>query len=462
MTLRFDGLSNALTGIGGQQDRTRGNYYTHALIRPDDELTAIWTSNGLGKKVCTLQVDDMIRPWIEVPEDPEGKLVRELDRLGVREALQRMLYWTDLYRGAIGVLILKDGSEDLSLPLKESKTPAPLVKIQVYPVTKNILASSTSDIVTDSTSPYFGMLETYKIQPVDYSGMFTVHDSRCLVSKGCPMPEDSTIEWEYRYWGVSRLQAIFDDLTSYNASMNAFSNLIHQATISKMTIDGLAEIVADNDAASDNLKKLMDNIAKSISYLNMILMSNGDKFERDQLSLGGWREVSQMFRENLAATAGYSTSVLFETASSSGLAASSAEDQATKRYNNSVDVRRETDLRPLLTKVISHVAPMVGLPSDIGFKFRNLQEPTAKEVADIRRTHADTAKVYVDMGALYPEEVRTRFEGDTYSDEIVLNPAYAAKTPEEIQAEKDLEAATKAAQGSKAPVKLPQPPKKAK
>jgi len=285
------------------------------------------------------------------------------------------------------------------------------------------------------------------------------------------MPPDEMIPWEYRFWGVSRLQAIFDDLTAYNVSMNAFSNLIHQATIGKLKLQNLGEIVADNDTAAQRLQGVLNNTAMSISYLNMILMGEGDSFERDQLSLGGWREVSQMFRENLAAVSGYSTSVLFETASSSGLSASSAEDQATQRYYNSVQVRQETDLRPLLAKVIRHVAPMVGLDPDIAWKFKNLHEPTAKETADLQKVHADTAKIYVDMGALYPDEVRARFEGGNYSDSIPLNEEYEANGPEEIQAEKELEAATiaaaKASQGTqgakpqapKKPLQMPKPPK---
>ena len=458
MTLRFDGLSNALTGIGGQQDRTRGNAYTNSLIRPDDELTNIWTGNGLGRKICSMQADDMIRQWIEVPDDPENKLVKELDRLNVRETLQRALYWTDLYRGAVVVMILGDGAQDLKEPLRETKgTSAPLKALRVFPATINSILSTTSDIVQDPNSPYFGSMETYKIQPPDSVGMFEAHDTRCIVSKGCPVPPDESIPWEYRFWGVSRLQAVFDDLTSYNVSMNAFSNLIHLSTIGKLKMENLGEIVADNDEASARLKGVLNNIAMSISYLNMILMGDKDNFERDQLSLSGWKEVSQMFRENLAAVTGYSTSVLFETASSSGLSASSSEDQATQRYYNSVTVRQETDLRPMLQRIIRHVAPMVGLKPDISWKFRNLHEPTAKEVADIRKIHADTAKVYLDAGVLFPQEVRSRFEGGNYTDEITLDESYAAKGPEEIEAEKALAEAEKAAKGNTGATTKPKP-----
>jgi hypothetical protein len=170
-----------------------------------------------------------------------------------------------------------------------------------------------------------------------------------------------------------------------------------------------------------------------------------------------------MFRENLAAVTGYSTSVLFETASSSGLSASSAEGEATARYYNSVKVRQETDLRPILAQIIRHVAPMVGLPSDIEFKFRNLHEPTAKEVAEIHKIHAETDKIRLEAGIIFPQEARSRLEGGVYGDEVTLDLVYEAKGPEEIEAEKALEAATlaasKAPQVPQKPLTMPTPPK---
>lgn len=464
MAFRQDGLSNALSGIGGVQDRTTQSTYIQSPIQPDEVLTAIWTSSGIGKKICSLQIDDMIRQGIEVKDDPDGKLVKELNRLKVWESLQRLLYWTDLYGGAIAVMVLKGTGATLEAPLLETKAPAPLETIRVFPATRKRMISNYSDRVFDPSSQYFGDFEHFIVQPPDSEGQFKAHVTRCLVSKGLPVPPDETIEWRYRYWGVSRLQPIFDDLAAYDTVHNAFSNLVHQATIGKLTVHGLAEILSNNDTASENLKQLMDNIAKTISYLNMILMSDGDSFERDQLSLGGWREVSQIFKERLASTAGYSTSVLFETASSSGLSASSAEDSATERYNNSVQVRQETDLRPLLQKVIMHVAPMVGLPPDIQFTFKPLREPTPKETAEIHKLHTDTDVARINAGIIFPEEARSRLEGDTYGNEVTLDPSYHAAGPEEMQQEAELQAALKAQATAskaqpKAPVKLPAPPK---
>ncbi len=470
MGFRQDGLVNVLSGIGGAQDRTRQNTYARSSWIPEQTLTDIWTSNGVGSKICSLQVDDMIRAWIEIPDDKDGKLIKELDRLNVRESLQRLLYWTDLYRGGIAVLVLGNTGTDLKTPLSKGQENAPLVKIAVYPAMTQVITSSSTDVVYDVGSSYFGELETYKVQPPDTASSFEVHASRCIVSKGIPTPPDPSIDWDYRYWGMSRIQRVWEALGNYDVTHNAFGNLIHQLTIGKITIDGLREILANEDEAPQRLKAIMDSVQASMSYLNAILMGPNEKFERENITTAGWRDVSSIMREALATVAGYPTSRLFETATSGGLSAGTSETEVTNRYNTTVQVRQETDLRPMLERIISHVAPMVGMKPDTTFKFRPLTEPTAKETAEIRKIHADTDVARINAGIIFPEEARSRLEGDIYSEEVVLSVDYAAKEAEEdAKAEAEIAAAQKAADAAAkaagAPVKpkaltLPKPPAK--
>jgi len=214
----------------------------------------------------------------------------------------------------------------------------------------------------------------------------------------------------------------------------------------------------------------MDSVQASMSYLNAILMGPNEKFERENISVAGWRDVASIMREALATVAGYPTSRLFETATSGGLSAGTSETEATARYETTVQVRQETDLRPMLERIIRHVAPMVGMEPDTAFKFRPLTEPTAKETAEIRKMHAETDKIRIDAGIIYPDEARSRLEGDIYSEEVVLKPEYNDRVAEEdAKATEELAAAEKAAAkalgASTTPVKpkalqMPQPPAK--
>ena len=442
--IRLDGLINALSGIGGLQDRTQATTYGLSAFQPDETWTAVWTSNGIGAKVCQLQIDDMVRNWIEFPEDKEGKLLKELDRLKVRELAQRQLYWTDLYGGCLTAMLLEGTGDDLAAPLTKGQDKAHLAGLQIFPAMRKRVLNTSIDIVRDTTSPYFGEIEFFRVQVPDSGGQFTIHATRCITSKGTPVPPDENIEWRYRYWGASRLQRIFDSMNALNTTHNAFANIIHQLSIGKLTIPGLMEMLADDDTATANLKKVVDGISMSLSYLNLLMMPEGGGFERDQVNTSGFDKVVGIFREWLATEAGYPTSILFETATSSGLSASTSETEATKRYYNSVKVRQETDLRPWLETVIRHVAPTIGLAPDIRFEFKSLDTPDPKTVAEIRKIHAETDKIRIESGSIFPDESRSRLEGETYSDEVVLNAAYSAKGPDELDMEAQLQEAQKA------------------
>ena len=85
--MHADGLANALTGMSGTQDRTSYHQFVWDYMRPDEELTAIWAGGGIGRKICTARPDDMLRAWISIPEDKEGKILAAKAVAFVRERI---------------------------------------------------------------------------------------------------------------------------------------------------------------------------------------------------------------------------------------------------------------------------------------------------------------------------------------------------------------------------------------
>ena len=426
---RFDGLANAITGIGGAQDKTLQTTWTLDYMRPDTELTSIWASGGVGQKICTSRPDDMLRAWIKFPGDPEGKILKALDALEVRTHVRDLLYWTETYRGAALVLGGLDNSLDMAEPAKITDK-SRIKWIKVY--TASQIMNDQSDLVTDINSPYFEDWDILRIHrkftPGD-SGEARVHRSRCVLSKGIPMPKDkeSVYEFKYYYWGVSRLQAVFNELANSSVAQKAFGNLIHEAVFAVMKMEGLAEILANEDDAAARLKTVMDNIAKSKSFLNMVLTGPNDSLTRDTLNTSGWQDVANMFRQEVAAAANSTVPRLYGIPSS-GLGGGGADEAAKKNYDDSVQADQETRLRPILQQIVKFVAPSVGKDPEEPFEFNPLNTPTAKEQAEIRKVHANTFKIYVDMGALDPMEIRDSvFGGDTYSADIVLDPSLSGE-----------------------------------
>lgn len=423
-TTHNDSLANALSGFGGTQDRTAYSTYLQTRMRTDQELTAVYTGGGLGRKIVSCRPDDMIRSWIQFPEDPDGKLLKALDQLNVRTHLKNLLTWTELYRGGIMVLGGLDNAQSVEEPLSKTAN-RPISFIRVYPA--SLCLNTQTDLVADYRSPYFEDIEQFRIQrryAVDGAGEFRVHASRCIVSKGIPVPEDlySSEEWKYLYWGMGRLQAVFDQMANSDTAQKAFANLIHEATVAIQKIPGLLSMLAGADDAGAALTSVMNNIARAKSVLNMILLDEGGEFSRDSLSMTGWRDAAMIFREELAAVCEIPVPRLYGIPSS-GLGGGGSDEQASKDYNASIQADQEIKLRPIIQRLVSYIAPTVGLSPDIAFEFRPLSTPSEKEIAETRKIVMETDKGYVDMGALDAvDEVReSRFGGSKYSMETKLS-----------------------------------------
>lgn len=445
---RTDSLANALSGFGGYQDRTSHNHYGTHFMRLDSELTDIYAGGGLGRKIVSCRPSDMLRSWIRFSGDTDGKLLKALDALDIRTHLYNLLMQTELYRGAIMVLGGLDNSLTLDQALpKNANQPISFIKVYGAPLVLN----TELELSQNPNSPFFDDFEVFRIQrrwAVEGQGNeIKVHQSRCIVSKGIPLPQDNTThqEFTYLYWGFSRLQAVFDQMANSDTAQKSFANLIHEATIAVSKIPGLEQILANADDAKSTMQAVMDTIARAKSVLNMILLPEGGEFSRDSLAMTGWRDVAMIFREELAAVAEIPVPRLYGIPSS-GLGGGGSDEEATKTYHAMIQAEQEIKLRPIIARIVRHVAPTVGMDPETSFTFNPLSIPSDKETAETRKTQAETDKIYVDMGALDAvQEVReSRWGGDTYSMDTKIDPTLdmEAEADEEIRRQEALVAAS--------------------
>lgn len=458
---RMDSLANALSGFGGIQDRTSWNHYGYHPMRQDSELTSIYAGGGLGRKIVSCRPADMLRSWIRFSGDTDGKLLKALDALDIRTHLYNLLMQTELYRGGIMVL----GGLDNSLRLEDSlsKNPnKPIGFLKVYGAP--LILNNETELSTNPSSQYFDDYEVYRVQrrwamEGQYGNEIRAHHSRCIVSKGIPLPEDrdTAQEHTYLYWGISRLQAVFDQMAHSETAQKAFANLIHEATIAVSKIPGLEQILANADDAKDSMKAVMDTIARAKSVLNMILLPEGGEFSRDTLAMAGWRDAAMIFREELAAVAEIPVPRLYGI-TSSGLGGGGNDSEATRTYDAQIQAEQEIKLRPIIAQIVRYVAPTVNMDPETPFAFNPLSIPTEKETAETRKIVAETDKIYVDMGALDAvQEVReSRWGGDTYSIDTKLDSSLDM----EEEADKEIAAQQKLVdqQAKAAPIPAPKVP----
>ena len=113
-----DGWANLLTGMGvvGYDKKMSTNFVASKIFN-EAELNDLYRSDGFGKRVVNIVAAEMVREWFKVANDTDNKIVEYLNDLKAKTKIDRMLKWDRLHGGALAILLISDGQENLAEPL---------------------------------------------------------------------------------------------------------------------------------------------------------------------------------------------------------------------------------------------------------------------------------------------------------------------------------------------------------
>jgi len=104
--LRADGYIDTAKKIG---QRVSGNTGFALNLVDDKTVASIYVGNGLAKRYIDLIVDDMVRQWISIPEDTDGKILNYLKKLNAKKEFKNALRCSKLFGGALVFMVIEDG-----------------------------------------------------------------------------------------------------------------------------------------------------------------------------------------------------------------------------------------------------------------------------------------------------------------------------------------------------------------
>lgn len=390
---RTDGWINILAGVGRRSDKTRASAASDFVYLDKVQLSNLWNSGGIGSKVVSCVAEDMTRAWIEIEGDEDGKLSEMLDTLKAESVFYEAICAARLFGGSLIVVGTAD-SADLATPRSTAKSAQEVKYLKVY--TKPRIQIFSSDIVTDATSAHFEDVSKFTIQ-TDDGRIFDVHRSRCILFKGSRWAtETGSISWEDRYWGMSALQQIWEELRTQGTSMQAIANLLLEFNITTYSLSNLAELVAQgNDAA---VSARLDIINASKSMINAVILGENEKMNRDTVTTTGLDKLLELQMLQLCAVSNIPMTRLFGR-SASGLTATGDNDMT--MYYDSIASKQKTQLRPALQELLNLIAG-----KRMSFKFNPLDTPSEAELIEMKSKQASTDKTYIDAQVISAEEVR--------------------------------------------------------
>lgn len=412
--LRNDGYVDTAKKIG---QKVSGNTGFKLTLADDPTIAAIYVGNGLAKRYIDLVVDDMIRQWISIPEDTDGKVLNYLKALKAKKEFKNALRASKLFGGALIFMVIEDGK----LPNEpvDFKNIKAIHKLKYF--SRKYVTIDSLNYYNDATKPNYGDPQFFT---VNVNGkMETFHESRCLVFTGEYYPQDElAINPGYeKYWGLSILQSLHETFEDYGLALQALFRSLLKANIDVLKIKNLMQLLTSKDGQKQlDARAQIFDLAKSVS--TTLLLDNDESFESISQALTGVAEVFGKLQETLAGMTGTPSTILFGT-SPKGLQADGSGEM--RIYYDKIKSDQEEDLLPQLEKLVETIsyAQDAELSPDEEYciEFNSLWQQTDEEKVKMRSEQAKTDEIYINSGVVDPNEVRnSRFGNGKYSVETVV------------------------------------------
>lgn len=408
----IDGWANVLTGLGVKgRDKNTATTYRQSCLVDQPMLDSMYRTDGYVKRIIELPAYEMIRQGWEIEGDTDNTICQKFDELDAEKKLIDLIKWARLYGGALIVMGIADGRE-LDQPVNESN----INNIKWLHVFDRYQAFSQDGYVeTDLDSPNYGYPRIYQVNDTRTGNIFFVHHSRVL-----RMDWTELIPRQQNYnngWGDSVVQSIYEELKNYSTVFANTGLMIQDFVNGILKIPGLNETMVSG--CDEQVRQRLDILNMTKGVTNTIVLDGQEDYEKITTSVTGLADLIDKFMETLSSVSGIPITLLFGR-TVSGLNANA--DQDTRNYYDYIKCMQEGKLKSVLDKLIKYIFLSKNFdskgvePESWDIKFNPLWQVTEEQESLIKRTTAETDRIYIETGVLEPSEVAiSRFGGDAYS-----------------------------------------------
>jgi len=420
----MDGLENMLTGLGiqGKDKRTASKYKYKPMGR--GELEAFHDTSDIAKIVVNKIPELATKKWLKhkVDKDEGGidvvnKLVDEDDRLRVKGKFAKPMAWAKLYGGSAIYISVNDGMKP-SEPINLNR----ISRVNSLTVLHR-WELQRSELDQDIDSPNFGLPLRYVISGRTDVDMPEIHHSRLLRFEGSPLSEQGFKNNDY--WNDSYLSVIHDIAKDYDSAYNSIFHALQDFDIDILKLRDLADICASDDDDLITSRLRLMQLSKSIMSA-VVIDAESEQFEKLQRQFQNVDKMLDKVDKRLQLATGLPHTVLFGDGSTGTLGAGGESEQNT--LNDLVAGEQDKSMTPAFDRYGEIVqsakqGPTSGkLLKSWSYSWNKLNEPTEKQVAEVRKLVADADNIYFNIGALSSTEIaESRFGGDEYSMETNID-----------------------------------------
>lgn len=393
-----DSYGNSLLSIGNKDKTEEFSNYDFS----NDTLNfwlwlTLYNSSWVFKRAIDKPAQDEIKCGITLIGDSDKKEVYAyLNK--ARTDLIELLKWGALFGGSVAVIMFdtfkdEDYANPTSVNIKKVKS----AKVVRYYVTDRWYGvQASTETVSKMSDLDFGKPKMYDITFANGTTMKVHHDyilryehrtAPRLIKTG-----------QLQGWGYAEGAHIIGELNRDEKLKNSIQSLIDKSLIEIIKMSGMRGVFMGADKASeDQLRKRLEMVNWGRNYNSLTFLDKEDEY--DSRTFSGLSGLSDLLENNmlLIAAALEMQGVLFGDLKQ-GLAVDSS---AMERYDETINGRCETFVRPIYEKLVKIFYIMCGIDEKVEFTFNSLlmKEKTEKRMEDLQKL-AELSNILLNAGVI--------------------------------------------------------------
>jgi phage-related protein (TIGR01555 family) len=394
------------------------------------------------RKIVGVIAEEMTRKWVQIKakgDDDKSERIAQLHDAMKKHKLREHFYELAIQDGFFGrshlAIDVKSGGVSAFLDPVERKLPLIIDKAKIPK--GSLLGFKT----TEAMWAYPGAYNSDKPLARDFYNPHTwyimgeeIHSTRFMTLVSQPVPD--VLKPAYAFAGMSMIQIAMPYVGNWLRTRDSVSDLVNgfSVPVFKTNMTGaLTGAPGTQEQARVGLfQKWRNNFG--VWVLNMGAEGAGDAedFDFKNVPLSGLDKLQAQAQEQMSSISSIPLVKLLGV-TPSGLNASS--DGEVRVFYDHIHARQERFFRPALERCLQIIQlDLWGeIDEDLEVSFEPLWQMDGLQAAQIRQADAQTADIYINDGALMPEEVRQAIADDPDSPFHSIDTSVVPEPPEPTQ-----------------------------
>lgn len=377
-----DEYGNSLLAVGNKDKVDQFNNYTFE----NDTLNwalwlALYNDSWVFRRAIDKPAQDMVRAGVSLSGEGDKTNVYRLLKAH-RDNFIQLLQWGALFGGSVACMMFDNVKEEEYAKAMRVDQLRKSKKMTMYITDRWYGLQPSPNTVTNMRDIDYGKPASYKVTLAN-GHQVKFHHSWVLRYEHRNAPPFIK-RGMLQNWGYAEGAHIINELCRDEKLKSSIQSLVNKALIEVIKMDGMRGIFMGADKENqEQLKKRLEMVNWGRDFNSLTFLDTNDEYQMNGFS--GLAGLADILQQNmwLISSALEMQGVLFGDLKNGF----SVDSTALERYDDTINGRCETYLRPVYEKFLRVCYNMLGIRESVEFTFNSLltREKTEKQVEDLGR-----------------------------------------------------------------------------